>query len=334
MQSSEPKKLALLYILKILERETDEAHPLYQEEIAGILEREYGVLLERKAIGRNLSLLAEAGYDVVSTSHGSYLGERVLEPSELRLLIDSVLCSKHVNPHHSRELAEKLSSLAGKHFHAPRRNIATVGERNKSETGELFYTIDVADEAIEAGRQLAFSYRKYGPDKRLAVSSEHVVSPYQMLLQNQHYYLMAYSTTYQKISYFRMDKIGGIRLLDSPAVPLRSLPGYENGIDYRRLSSALPYMFGDEPVPVTFLADGEVIDQVVDWFGLDSEIREAPKGRYRVTVRVSPRAMEYWAMQYAKHIRILSPADLRHRVAEDLRMALTEYEAIAEKGEK
>ena len=110
MQSSEPKKLALVYILKILERETDADHPLYQEEIAEILEREYGVALERKAVGRNLSLLAEAGYDVVSTAHGSYLGERALEPSELRLLIDSVLCSKHINAKHSRELAEKLDA--------------------------------------------------------------------------------------------------------------------------------------------------------------------------------------------------------------------------------
>lgn len=333
MQSSEPKKLALLYILRILERETDAEHPLYQEEIAEILEREHRVILERKAIGRNLALLAEAGYDIVSTPRGSYLGERTFEPSELRLLIDSVLCSKHINPRHSRELAEKLSSLAGKHFRAPRRNIATVGERNKSEGGELFYNIDVADEAIEAGRQLSFSYRKYGPDKRLAVSSRHTVSPYQMLLQNQHYYLMAYSEEYRKISYFRMDKIGDIRMLEISALPLRSLPGYESGIDYRRLSSSLPYMFGDEPVPVTFLADGAVIDQVVDWFGLDSEIRPADGERYRVTVRVSPRAMEYWAMQYSKHITVLSPDSLRKSVIEDLRSALAGY-GMAEKDEK
>lgn len=65
MNSLEPKKLALLRILQILEEYSDYDHPLKQEEICERLDKEYGIVIERKAIGRNLSLLKEAGYDIV-----------------------------------------------------------------------------------------------------------------------------------------------------------------------------------------------------------------------------------------------------------------------------
>ena len=142
--SIEAKKLALLRILEILQRNTDEDHPLTHNEIADILLKEYGIKIERKAVGRNLALLAEAGYDIRNCAHGTYLAEREFESSELRLLIDSVLFSKHISPAHSRDLVGKLAALGGKHFEHHRRHAApTVAtERNKNAFSQLFFAID------------------------------------------------------------------------------------------------------------------------------------------------------------------------------------------------
>ena len=43
MDALEPKKLALIRILQILEKYSDSLHPLTQEAIAQYLERDYGV---------------------------------------------------------------------------------------------------------------------------------------------------------------------------------------------------------------------------------------------------------------------------------------------------
>ena len=86
--ASEAKKLALLRILEILQRNTDEAHPLTHNEIADLLLKNYGIEIERKAVGRNISLLLEADYDIITTKRGVYLNERKYEPSEVRMLID------------------------------------------------------------------------------------------------------------------------------------------------------------------------------------------------------------------------------------------------------
>ena len=76
MESLEPKKLALLRILEILSHHTDARHPLTHAEILALLQSEYGIALERKAVGRNISLLLEAGYDIVTMPNGSYLASR------------------------------------------------------------------------------------------------------------------------------------------------------------------------------------------------------------------------------------------------------------------
>ena len=64
MSGFEPKKLALLRIWQILKEYSDYNHPLTQEDIATYLERDYGIVIERKAISRNLSLLKEAGVEI------------------------------------------------------------------------------------------------------------------------------------------------------------------------------------------------------------------------------------------------------------------------------
>ena len=87
MPGMEPKKLALLRILAILEQYSDEKHPLTQEEILSRLDRDYGITLERKAVGRNLALLREAGYEIVSTGAGCYLSVRQFEDAELQLVM-------------------------------------------------------------------------------------------------------------------------------------------------------------------------------------------------------------------------------------------------------
>ena len=126
MNSLEPKKLALLRILQILEQYSDYDNPLKQEDIIDYLDRDYGIAIERKAVGRNLSLLKEAGYDIASDRRGSYLAERTFDDSELRMLIDGVLASRYITAKHSKELIERLCSLSNKYFRSHVKNIWSV----------------------------------------------------------------------------------------------------------------------------------------------------------------------------------------------------------------
>ncbi len=325
MESLESKKLALLRTLQILRHHSDFQHPLTQKELLALLELEYGIVLERKAVGRNISLLQEAGYAIENGRKGCYLDEREFEDAELRMLIDGVLCSRYITERHSRDLIDKLCGMSNKYFRSHVKNIHSVGEWSKTENQALFFNIELIDDAINSGKRLEFDYNKYGIDKKLHRTKTHVVSPYQLLLHNQRYYLMARSERWKNITYLRVDHITNMRILEEPLTPLNENDGFEHGISYSELATSLPYMFTDKPQLVEFLADEGIVDQVVDWFG-DNARMSAEDGRVQVTVRVSLQAMEYWAMQYLNRVEILSPPSLRQTIAANLQNALKKYQ--------
>lgn len=326
MESFEPKKLALIRIWQILNRYSDYDHPLTQDDIASHLENDYGIVIERKAISRNISLLKEAGVDIESRRAGSYIEGRDFEDSELKLLIDSVLCSKHINPTHSADLIEKLCGLSNKYFRSHVKNIHSVNEWNKTENKALFYNIEMVDTAIEEGKQLQYDYNKYGVDKKLHKSSFQRVTPYLLILHNQHYYLMAHSSYWKDMVFHRLDKISNISLYDKPIMPLRDVPGYENGIDYRKLSSTMPYMYTDTPERIQFITEDWMADQVIDWFGTDISITELDeKPKIKVSLFASPLAMEHWAMQYVNHVEVTAPEHLREKIKTNLTEAIKKY---------
>lgn len=325
MESLEPKKLALIRIWQILNKHSDYDHPLTQEDIAKFLKNEYGIIIERKAISRNISLLKEAGFEIESHRNGSFIERREFEDSELKLLIDGVLCSKYINPAHSVTLIEKLCSLSGKYFRSHVKNIRSAGERNKTESKTLFYNIEIIDTAIEEGKQIQYDYNKYGVDKKLHKSSFQRVSPYQLILHNQHYYLMAYSSYWNNMVFHRLDKMTNMSLRDSAVVPLSDIPGYENGIDYKKLSSSLPYMYADEPERISMLTEEWMVDHIIDWFGKDVVITENGDN-IMVSLFASPLAMEHWAMQYLNYVEIVEPCSLRDKVKKNIAEALNKYD--------
>lgn len=327
MDNLEHKKLALIRIWQILQKHSDERHPLTQEAIAGYLEREYGIVIERKAIGRNISLLKEAGIPVESSRSGSYLEYREFEDSELKLLIDGVLCSQHITPRHSTDLIERLCGLSNRFFRSHIKNIHSVQERNKTENQALFLNIELVDVAIEEGKQLQYDYNKYGTDKKLHKSSFQRVTPYQLILHNQKYYLMGHSTHWDNMVFHRLDRITNMRLYDAPAKPIYEVPGYENGIDYKKLSSTMPYMYTDAPERIRLTAWVGIIDQVIDWFGKEITIEPTnDPERVCITLWASPAAMEHWALQYLNHVEVIAPEGLRETLRENLRKGIEKYQ--------
>lgn len=329
MGTAEPKKLALLRTLQILQQYSDAGHVLTQDDIVRHLYTDYGITVERKSVGRNLSLLKEAGVGIESGRFGSYLCERPFENSELRLLIDSVLASKHISARQSQRLIEKLCALTNRYFRRNVRHIHTVDQWDKTENKELFLNIELVDEAIESDRMVEYDYNKYGVDKKLHKSSFQRISPYQLILHNQRYYLMGYSSYWKHMVYHRLDRITHMQISERSAVPLRTIEGYADGIHYKDLATAMPYMYTDTPEVIVFLAPPDVVDQVVDWFGQDIGIEQVGE-QVRVTVRSSPTAMLFWAMQYADCVKIVSPQSLQRRVCDFLRQSMQQYEEISE----
>ena len=314
----ESKQTLLFRLYQILCEYSDEEHPLTQQRIIELLERDFGLVVERKAVGRNMSYLKEMGYNIRSDKRGSYIEDRPFENSELRILIDSVLGSSHISAVHSGQLIDKLIAAGGHNFKAHVKHVYSVKDWNKTKNPDLFLNIDIVDEAIENEKQIYFDYNKMGVDKKLRKIACHVVSPYQMVLHNQHYYLMARDEKWKDVSFYRMDKITGMRIIDESRTPIKTVEGYKNGIDYKVISTCRPYMYADAPVHIVIRADEKSIDDIIDWFGDEIRVKPHENGMITVDLVASPEAMKHWAMQYGSNAEVLSPESLRNTIRETI----------------
>ena len=318
-------KTSLLFIYKILKKESDHDHPLTQQEIIDMLAERYQITLERKAIGRNLGYLEEAGIEVGHAKKGCWLEKRDFEDAELRLLIDSVLGNKGVSVAQSKKLIEKLTDQANIYFPANVKHINMADKFDKTVNEALFYNIEQIQTAIQKKKQISYDYNKYGKDKKLHKTSYQVVTPLQLIMHNQKYYLVAYSEYWENVVHHRMDHISNLQITDKKAFNIKTLKGYENGIDYKKYATQLPFMYGDDPVTVDFLADEAVLDQVVEQFGKDAMILDAGNGRVKVHVKVSPMAMKYYALSYLDHLEVLKPESLRKEIQKSVKEAAKRY---------
>lgn len=89
--------------------------------------------------------------------------EQDFTDGELRLLIDSLLFSKHIPYSQCKELVGKLEGLSNAYFRSRVKHIARLPE-DKTDNKQLFLTIELLDEAISRGRTLDLAtYMKEHP---------------------------------------------------------------------------------------------------------------------------------------------------------------------------
>lgn len=347
MYQPQPKKMLALQILDVLRKHSDQDHRLTQQDIARLLEQEHRVRADRGTISRNLFDLVDYGLNLEwteirrkgpdgqdNTICTDWYIEGLFDHSQLRLLIDSLFFSRAIPPKAQREMAAKLLTLSSRHFKAGLASLHSLEGRSLTNP-QLFYTIDVLDEAIQTQRQVSFHYAKVSLNKQLTPRlnrsgepREYLVNPYRMVVANGRHYLIGNNDRHRNVAHFRIDRITNIRLREERAKPMPEVEGLEQGLHLPRHMAEHLYMFSGESVEAAFVTAADMMDSVMDWFGMDARVEALPDDRIQVHVRVNRMAMRYWALQYARHVRLVSPADLVRDVRKDLLQALQQYEAV------
>ncbi len=309
------KKMLNMLILEILKEYTDCDHRLTQKEIIDILYHKYGAKSDRRTISNNIQSLKEMGYEI-NTQRGCYLMEREFDDAELRMLIDSVLFSKNLSVQQSKRLIEKLKGFGNRYFQAKVAHVCNLPYLCRTDNKHTMLVLDVLNDAIEAKKKVSFIYNRFGTDFKLHPrrNEPYIVNPYQLVANNGRYYLIGNYDKYDDVSHYRIDRITSIIMLSDPAKPKSKVKEFANGFNLPRHMAEHIYMYSGESVNVKFVADQEVMDELIDWFGRDFRIDEEIDGKIKVTLKCNEQAMKYWALQYGDCIEIKEPLRLREAV--------------------
>ena len=360
-----PKKLLILYILDILQKYTDEDHRLSQKEIQDILQKEYEMTVDRKAVKRNLLNLIEYGSDIeyrevsrkeifrkkdsassedtvdfaekgISEDHllwtDFYLKQKFTN-EELRLLVDSLLFSRHIPYSQAKELITKLESLSNIYFKSRSQYIYPLSV-DRTDNKQVFYNINILDEAIRKKKKVLFEYAEYYTDKKMHLKKredgsvrEYIVTPYQMVAQEGKYYLICNYDKYDDISNYRVDRIRNIQILEEKGKLFENLiwSGYQP-MNLNEYMKEHVYMYSSKNAFVKFRIVKAMTSDVIDLFGKDVKFSEETDTHVSVSVHVNERAAEQFAKNYAPDVMVLQPKSLREKLKNDLKKSWEAYE--------
>ena len=342
-----PKSLIALQLLNILQKYSDENHRFTVKELKEKLYSEYGAVVERKAIKRNLDNLLIMGYNLEfdETERINKYGEKEImqtnwylehdfSDAELRLMIDSLLFSKQLSRTHNEKLIGKIKNLSSVHFGGKIKHIYYIP--NNTSNKEVLYNVEILNEAIDRNKKVRFCVYSYQKDKKLHPRlwgdgnvKEYIVNPYQMVVTNGRYYLIGNIDKFDNIAHFRIDRIKGIKIVeDSVRKKYTEIPEMKDGFQLGKHMAEHVYMFSGKSERVQFIAKTYLYNDLMDWFGDDLRFIKEENNEVLCEVSVNLKSMKLWALQYSPHVKVISPKSLVEEIKQDLKYALNEYEKV------
>ena len=333
MYGTGTKKMLNMLILDILKEYSDSEHRLLQQDIIDLLESNYGMNCERRAVKNNIVKLQEMGYQIVS-KRGYYLKEREFTDAELRLLIDGVFTSGAITDKEAHQLVKKLEKFSNRYFKSHVSHIHSTSSGRNAENQNTMNSIAAIDAAISKGKKIEFSYLQYGIDFKLHPKRtiRYVVSPYQMINSKGKYYLVGNYDEYDDISHYRLDRITDVEILKDNRKPIKSIKGLENGFNISEYISEHVYMYSGESVHIKLRTNENMMDALIDSFGKDFRVELGEEDDIIVSLKCNPSAFFYWSMQYGSGIEVLEPERMRERIKQTSLDMYKKYKGKESKG--
>lgn len=277
------QKYKILNEYQILMEESDEKHQINAIEMTKRLKAR-NIPAERKTVYKDMDTLMDAGIDVVKGDKGYYIASRVFELAELKLLVDAVGASKFISAIKTKELVDKITSLASLDDAAQLSRQVVVPEKTASGNEKIFYTIDVIYQCLDNDRKMSFKYQEWTLTKEMKPrhgGKTYIVSPAFLLRNDENYYLVAFDEDSQQIRHYRVDKMLSAEMTQDE----RTGKAQREALNPQEYAKQHISMFAGTERTVTIRFEKSLIGVVLDKFGKEIDIR--PDGESHVKARIS-----------------------------------------------
>ena len=316
MPKSKGQQLKEIAILDILKTYSDEENPVSAGTIIEKL-AEKGIEVERKAVYRGIDALIDYGYDILFTrtpKAGYYLLDKLFELPEIYLLTDAVQAASFITVKKTRDLVKKLDSMLSEGERRKREKGLYIDNGHKCENEEIFYNIDILSRAINENKKVCLTYtvRKISKDRKIINGNrEYKISPYALIWQNEHYYLVANNEKYDNLMHIRLDRARKINITKENARHFSEVSIYNDKFDVADYAAKSFQMYSGKSTKIELKCKEEILEQVVDRFSDKIFIRNLEDGWFTFSTNVNLSAgLVNWIMQFADSIVVKSPEEL------------------------
>ena len=319
-------KLRILFIMQILQDETDDEHGLSMSDIISRLS-ELGISADRKTIYTDLDALREFGMSIGTVQRSPveyYLERREFSLDELMLMVDAVQSCPFITQSQADRLGRNIRRLATDSQREKLERRIHVDSRVRGHNDAMLSSVDKIHDAMHARKKVSFTYWKIGLDGKAHAEYDgerYVVSPMRISFSDSRYYLTAWSDKHNEVREYRVDRMQGLRQLDEKAVRNDLMTDYE----YHVRDSQYFGHFDGPVTNVTLRVERDLMPAVIDRFGKDAVVKARDDGAadVRASVRVSPQFFG-WVSGMDGFVTIVKPSELAEEYRDYLRKLLGE----------
>ena len=338
-----PKKMLILFILEILRKYSDEEHPLKQKDIVDYLHRDYDMIVDRKAIQRNLMDLIECKvynieYSEINRKKGAGKTEEENAPivtdiyiqpeitdGELRLLVDSILFSPNIPAGQAMEIIDHLRNSTSKYKAERLKQVHLVKTLYRTTASDTFLKIEELQQIMERNHKASFRLKSYSADKKMYTpDAEPVqVSPYYLVAVKGYYYLIGQQDGEKNLRNYRIDQIADVYEVKEGKVPIIETELSRIGLD--GYIGSHPFMSSGATEKVTLRIDKDYLGLAIDSFGNSCQVTHETESEYEMTVTTNAQDMYLWALHHVDGATVLEPQELRLKIARTARRMSSRY---------
>lgn len=319
------QRVRLLLLYELLSRLSDEEHPLSTKTIIKMMS-DQGFPVSKVILPADVCALNCYGYEVLFYDKDGttyyYVREAKLDSDEIRRLLDLMTQTKI--PHRiKRDIYDNLVRLArGKHVEFLARNII-YSEEPDPNGYRVVYNLDTTEAAVRLRKKVSFTYYSlnYRGEKVYDKEGEYILNPLIALCDRDIYYLVAYEDGPDKLLFFRLDRIEGMKMLKEKSVPY---PGYENPKEEPCREKILSALLGDV-VEVRLRLDDSAVEKFFDRYGEGAELKKSGD-EYRAVVNVRLTSEFFsWIASAEGGIKIEKPREASERFSDFIWGVKTDY---------
>ena len=252
---------------------------------------------------------------------GFYVRQRHFDLNDIRLLAECVYSAKFIAEGQAKRLVDVVCDFVSENQAEKIRHNAFLTDRvktiNKSVLNNISLINEAMSKAIEGEKhipeKISFKYLKYSlDDLSKQVERKHgakfVVSPFQLLINDGNYYLLAFDDVSQKMKTYRVDRMKNVSFTGEPR---EGQEEFEK-IDLKTYTQRVFSMYGGEKKRVTLRFINPLLDTAIERFGTKDVIySKVDDTHFSVTAQVEISNQFFgWILGFGNRVKLLAPDDV------------------------
>lgn len=308
MGQNATQKISLLALYEILQRNTDEEHPMTTQEILLAL-KERGIEVSRKTLYEDIRMLNSNGYEIMCDKHRSnryYIADRRFEKTEVQILMSAVGSEQFLTDKKTAVLMQKLRELLGVTEAEQVQSVITVNN-DKSNNERIYYNIDAVTTALLKKKKLSFLYFDRDINGKRVYRKEgkrYEVNPLGLVCSEDKLYLICFHDKYDSATNYRLDRMDEAQVESATITYKKEFEQFDIAA-YKREQFG---MYAGEKETVTLVFPKELIPIATDRFGNETKTVSVGNDEYSVTVTVQiTKTFFAWLTTFEGKVKIASP---------------------------